>query len=78
MQVIRKDVTHIQPISNSWPHYFLDINKDGVIVIFDICRYENSTLKLAEIVHEKGAQMIPFTDQWRSPVEKYAQHSFNA
>lgn len=78
MQVIRKNVTHIQPISNSWPHYFLDINKDDVIVIFDIRRYENSTLKLAEIAHEKGAHIILFTDQWRSPVEKYARHSFSA
>ncbi len=27
MQVLRKDVTHIQSISNAWPHYLLDIKK---------------------------------------------------
>ena len=78
MQVIRKDVTHIQPISNSWPHYFLDIKKGDVLVIFDIRRYENSTLKLAEIAHERGAQLILFTDQWRSPVEKFSRFCFTA
>ena len=78
MQVIRKDVTHIQPISNSWPHYFLDIKKGDVLVIFDIRRYENSTLKLAEMGHERGAQIILFTDQWRSPVEKFSKYCFSA
>ena len=78
MQVIRKNVTHIQPISNSWPHYFLDIEKGDVLVIFDIRRYENSTLKLAEIAHEKGAQIILFTDQWRSPIERFASYCFSA
>lgn len=78
MQVIRKDVTHIQPLSYSWPHYFLDIKKGDVLVIFDIRRYENSTLKLAEMGHERGAQIILFTDQWRSPVEKISKYCFSA
>ena len=78
MQVIRKGVTHIQPISNSWPHYFLDINKGDVLVIFDIRRYENSTLKLAEIAYERGAKIILFTDQWRSPIEKFSSYCFSA
>jgi DNA-binding MurR/RpiR family transcriptional regulator len=78
MQVIRKNVTHIQPISNSWPHYFLDIKRGDVLVIFDIRRYENSTLKLAEIAHEKGAQIILFTDQWHSPIEKFSSFCFSA
>ncbi|MCH8105356.1 MAG: MurR/RpiR family transcriptional regulator [Proteobacteria bacterium] len=78
MQVIRKDVTHIQPLSYSWPHYFLDIKKGDVLVIFDIRRYENSTLKLAEMGHERGAQIILFTDQWRSPVEKFSKYCFSA
>ena len=36
MQMIRKDVTHIQPFSYSWPHYFLDIKKGNVLLIFDL------------------------------------------
>jgi len=77
MQVIRKDVTHIQSISNAWPHYLLDIKKDDVVVIFDVRRYENSTQKLAEMAAEKGAKIILFTDQWLSPVSKLADHCFS-
>lgn len=77
MQVIRQNVTHIQSISNAWPHYLLDIEEDDVVVIFDIRRYENSTLKLAEMARERGARIILFTDQWRSPVAKYAGHVFS-
>ena len=77
MQVLRKDVTHIQSISNAWPHYLLDIKKGDVIVIFDVRRYENSTLKLAEMAAEAGAKIILFTDQWMSPIAKLADHTFS-
>lgn len=76
MQVLRRDVTHIQSISNAWPHYMLDLNPGDVVVVFDVRRYENSTLKLAEMAAEREAKIILFTDQWRSPVSKYADHSF--
>jgi DNA-binding MurR/RpiR family transcriptional regulator len=78
MQVIRKGVTHIQSISNAWPHYLLDIGEGDVLVIFDVRRYENSTLKLAEMAAERGAKIILFTDQWRSPVSKFAEHCFSS
>lgn len=76
MQVIRAGVTHIQSISNAWPHYLLEVTPGDVVVIFDIRRYENSTLKLAEMASEKGASIILFTDQWRSPVHKFAEVCF--
>lgn len=78
MQVIRKRVTHISSSSNAWPHYLLDIEKGDVVVIFDIRRYENSTLKLAEMAKQQGAQIVLFTDQWNSPISSYANHSFNS
>lgn len=76
-QVIRPDVTHIQSISNAWPHYLLDMKPGDVVVIFDVRRYETSTLKLAEMAKERGAEIILFTDQWRSPVAEYAAHCFS-
>ncbi len=72
LQMIRPNVTHIQSTSNTWPHYLLDINVDDVVVIFDMRRYENNTLKLAEMAHAKGAKLILVTDQWRSPVHQIA------
>lgn len=78
MQVIRKNVTLVQQLSNSWPHYLLDVKKGDVLVIFDIRRYENSMLKLAELASEKGMRIILFTDQWRSPAEKFCTYCFSA
>lgn len=77
LQVLRADVTHIQSISNAWPHYLLDVKQGDVVVIFDVRRYENSTLKLAEMARDRGAQIILFTDQWRSPVHELADCTFS-
>ena len=78
MQVIRNNVTHISSSSNAWPHYLIDVSEGVIVVIFDIRRYENSTLKLAEMVREKGAEIILFTEQWNSPISNYASHSFSS
>lgn len=74
MQVIRRDVRLIQAISNAWPHYLLDIRKGDALVIFDVRRYENSTLRLAEMARERGARIVLFTDQWRSPIAALSDH----
>jgi len=71
MQVIRPNVTLIQSISNVWPHYLLNMKKGDVIVVFDVRRYENSTLKLAEMAAAKGVEIILLTDQWISPIGKF-------
>lgn len=77
LQGIRPNVTHIQSTSNAWPHYLLDVSPGDIFVIFDMRRYENNTLKLAEIAHAKGAKIILFTDQWRSPVHRFAEITFS-
>ncbi|MBM1634479.1 MurR/RpiR family transcriptional regulator [Sulfitobacter mediterraneus] len=78
MQVIRPKITHIQSTSNTWPHYLLDVKEGDVFVIYDVRRYENNTLKLAEMAHAQGAKIILFTDQWRSPVHQLAQISLSS
>ncbi|WP_380056660.1 MurR/RpiR family transcriptional regulator [Falsihalocynthiibacter sp. SS001] len=77
MQVLRPNVTHIQSISNAWPHYLLEVEEGDVVVIFDVRRYETSTLRLAEMAAEKGARIVLITDQWQSPIEKVATHTFS-
>ena len=72
MQVIRPNLTHVQSTSNTWPHYLLNATEGDVFVIFDVRRYENNTLKLAELAHARGARIVLFTDQWRSPVHPLA------
>ena len=72
MQMIRENLTHVQSASNTWPHYLLNAAEGDVFVIFDVRRYENNTLKLAEMARARGARIILFTDQWRSPVHRLA------
>jgi DNA-binding MurR/RpiR family transcriptional regulator len=76
MQVIRENVVHITSNSNAWPHYLLDFEEGDVLVIFDIRRYENSTLRLAEMASERKVRLILFTDQWTSPVGQFADIIF--
>ena len=77
MQVIRPELTHVQSTSNTWPHYLLNAKKGDVFVVFDVRRYENNTLKLVEMAHARGARIILFTDQWRSPVHHLADISLS-
>ncbi|WP_342078951.1 MurR/RpiR family transcriptional regulator [Yoonia sp. SS1-5] len=72
MQVIRPNLTHVQSTSNTWPHYLLNAAEGDVFVIFDVRRYENNTLRLAEFAHQRGAEIVLMTDQWRSPVHQMA------
>lgn len=78
MHVIRSGVTLIAPNSNTWPHYVLDMKEGDVLVAFDMRRYEQELLRLAEMSRSKGAEVILFTDQWGSPVAKQATHAFHA
>ena len=71
-QVIRPNLTHVQSTSNTWPHYLLNAEEGDVFVVFDVRRYENNTLKLAEMARARGAKIVLFTDQWRSPVHRLA------
>ncbi len=76
MQVARPDVHRVQTISNVWPHDLLDMKQDDVLVVFDVRRYENSTLKLAQMAAERGVRIVLFTDQWCSPVSAFAAQYF--
>ncbi|EPX77586.1 Transcriptional regulator, RpiR family [Litoreibacter arenae DSM 19593] len=78
MQVIRPGVIHVQSTSNTWPHHLLDIKEGDVVVICDVRRYENNTLKLAEMVHARGSKIILLTDQWRSPVHSLSDICFSS
>ncbi len=77
MQVARPDVTLIAANANAWPHYVLNMKAGDVFVIFDIRRYEHDLLRLADMAKTRGVEIILFTDQWSSPIAKFATHRFN-
>lgn len=77
LQVVRPHVSQLGTAPGVWPHHMLEMNHGDVVVLFDIRRYENVLLRLAELAHERGAEIMLFTDQWSSPVAKVARHRFN-
>ncbi|RMF37897.1 MAG: MurR/RpiR family transcriptional regulator [Alphaproteobacteria bacterium] len=76
LQVIRPGVRHISAMSSVWPHAVLDMNRGDVLVIYDMRRYQNAVLKLAEIAEARGLVIVLVTDQWRSPVSRHAAETF--
>ncbi|MBA5763149.1 MurR/RpiR family transcriptional regulator [Vibrio sp. 404] len=78
MQVIRANVTMVEPNANRWSHYVINMKPGDTLVVFDIRRYENDILTLAEIARSRNVKLVLFTDQWGSPVTKFSQHVFHA
>ncbi|MFZ1814749.1 MAG: MurR/RpiR family transcriptional regulator [Rhizobiaceae bacterium] len=77
MQMIRSGVTLVPSTESHWPHYVLDMKKGDVLVLYDVRRYENNSVKLAEMANDRGARVILFTDQWGSPAARFATHTFS-
>ncbi len=75
LQMIRPHVRLVAS-GGSWPHDLLDVQADDVVIAFDVRRYENSTLQLTQMCRDKGAEIVLFTDQWRSPIHRIATHVF--
>lgn len=78
LQIIRAGVTSLSQSPNVWPQYLLDMDTRSVLVVFDIRRYESELAKLATLAKDRGAVIVLFTDQWGSPISKYADHVINA
>jgi len=76
-QAVRPRVTHMTSSSGTWPHYVLDMEPGETLLIFDVRRYETNLLRLAEMVHKRGAHIVLFTDQWGSPIASLADVTFH-
>ena len=74
MKVVRPEVTLLSAMSNTWPPALLDMQPGDVLLIFDIRRYENSVLQVAELAVEQGAEVVLITDRWISPAASHARH----
>ena len=76
MKVVRPEVTLLSDNSATWPPALLDMAPGDVLLVFDIRRYENVVLQVAEMAREQGAEIILITDRWVSPAASFASHSF--
>ena len=77
LQMIRPNVRLVAD-GGAWPHDLLDLREGDVVVAFDVRRYENTTLQMTQMCREKGAEILLFTDQWRSPIHRLAALTFTA
>jgi len=74
LAIIQPDVHHLAGQESIWRDRLIDMGKRDVLVIFDIRRYQESLVRFAEKAHQRGVQIILFTDQWLSPIARFARH----
>jgi len=72
--LIRPGVLHLDGQESNWRDRLIDMGKRDVLLIFDIRRYQESLLRFAEKAHQRGVQIVLFTDQWLSPIARFARH----
>jgi DNA-binding MurR/RpiR family transcriptional regulator len=74
LRVIRAGVSHLTGQPSNWRDQMIDMGPRDVLVVFDIRRYQDDLLTLAEAVHRRGVTVVLFTDQWLSPIARFARH----
>jgi DNA-binding MurR/RpiR family transcriptional regulator len=74
LTIIRAGVRHLDGQEGNWRDRLVDMGKRDVLLIFDIRRYQDSLLRFAETAHQRGVQIVLFTDQWLSPIARFARH----
>lgn len=74
LAIVRPGVLHLSGQESNWRDRLIDMGRNDVVIVFDIRRYQDSLLRLAEAAHKRGAQIVLFTDQWLSPITRHARH----
>ncbi|WP_145107078.1 MurR/RpiR family transcriptional regulator [Cereibacter sediminicola] len=77
MKVTRPEVMLMSDMSSTWPPALLDMGKGDILLLFDIRRYENTVLQVAEMAVEQGVEVVLMTDRWISPAAVHARHTFS-
>ncbi len=76
MKVVRPEVTLMSDNAAAWPPVLLDMAAGDVLLVFDIRRYENAVLQVAEMARGQGVEIVLITDRWVSPAAAHASHTF--
>ncbi len=78
LHTVRGDVHDLSGQSTAWPEHLLDLRGRDVVVVFDFRRYQKNVIRFAQDAAARGATVVLFTDQWRSPAAKVAGHVLSA
>lgn len=73
LRIVRPGVRRFDGQVSTWRDQILDIRAGDVAVIFDIRRYQDDILIVARSLADRKARIILITDQWLSPVARYAR-----
>ncbi|MDP3897227.1 MAG: MurR/RpiR family transcriptional regulator [Mesorhizobium sp.] len=74
LAIIRPGVVHLDGQENLWRDRLIDMGRRDVLLLFDIRRYQDSLLQFAEKAHARGVSIVLVTDQWLSPIARFANH----
>ena len=74
LSIVRAGVYHLSGQESLWRDRLIDMGRRDVLVIFDIRRYQESLVRLAEKAQKRGVRVVLLTDQWLSPIARFATH----
>jgi DNA-binding MurR/RpiR family transcriptional regulator len=69
---MRRNVTVLPRDSGGRIASVLDLTSKSVLVVFDVRRYENSTVRVAEEAARRGSTVVLVTDLWLSPAASFS------
>ncbi len=72
LKTIRPDVYEYIPYEGALADIFINCNKNTLLFVTDIRRYDPSVIALCKGAKSKGAKIILATDTWGSPAKAFA------
>ena len=74
LSIVRAGVYHLSGQESLWRDRLIDMGRRDILMIFDIRRYQDSLVRLAERAQKRGVRVVLLTDQWLSPIARFATH----
>ena len=74
LSIVRAGVYHLSGQESLWRDRLIDMGRRDILVIFDIRRYQDSLVRLAEKAQKRGVRVVLLTDQWLSPIARFTTH----
>lgn len=78
LRIVRTRVIHLAGQIENLRDQVLDMRKNDVLVVFDMRRYQNDIVSLAQLAAGRGVKVVLVTDQWLSPISRVAAHMLSA
>ncbi|TCS63432.1 MurR/RpiR family transcriptional regulator [Varunaivibrio sulfuroxidans] len=76
LRTIRPRVHQISGQNSFLTDHLLDMGKRHTLVAFDVRRYQDDIVRFAQTAHQQGVNVVLVTDQWLSPIARFAKHIF--